>query len=98
LLKKRHPNPAIAGFLSLIVPGLGQIYVGKGDRGAAILVAGIIVGTLALIWQTLSAAYASNLMTYPYPFYRISRAAYAMIFWIWQVIDAYRIADHSRRT
>ncbi len=91
--KKRNVNPPIAGLLSLIVPGLGQIYAGKGDRGAAILVTGIIVGTLALIWQTLYAAYPSNLMTYPYPLYRISLAAYAMVFWIWQVIDAYRIAE-----
>ncbi len=91
--KKRNVNPAIAGLLSLIVPGLGQIYAGKGDRGAAILVTGIIVGTLALIWQTLYAAYTSNLMTYPYPLYRISLAAYAMVFWIWQVVDAYRIAE-----
>lgn len=93
LPKKRNVNPTIAGILSLIVPGLGQIYAGKGDRGAAILVAGIIVGTLALIWQTLYAAYSSNLMTYPYPLYRISLAAYAMVFWIWQTIDAYRIAQ-----
>jgi len=96
LLRKRNSNPIIAGLLSLIVPGLGQIYAGKGDRGAAILVAGIIVGTLALIWQTLYAANASNLTTYPYPLYRISLAAYAMVFWIWQVIDAYRIAQQLR--
>ena len=96
MLRKRNSNPIIAGLLSLIVPGLGQIYAGKGDRGAAILVAGIIVGTLALIWQTLYAANASNLTTYPYPLYRISLAAYAMVFWIWQVIDAYRIAQQLR--
>lgn len=90
--KKRKPNPVVAGILSLIVPGLGQMYVGKGDRGATILVAGIIIGTLALIWQTLYAAYASNLMTYPYPLYRISLAVYAVLFWIWQIVDAYRIA------
>jgi len=94
-LKKRNVNPAIAGLLSLIVPGLGQIYAGKGDRGAAILVAGIIVGTLALIWQTLYAAYTPNLMIYPYPFYRVSLAAYATVFWIWQTVDAYKVAKRD---
>jgi len=93
LPKRRNPNPITAAILSLIVPGLGQMYVGKGDRGAAILVAGIIIGMLALIWQTLYTVYASNLMTYPYPLYRISLAAYATVFWIWQIIDAYRISQ-----
>jgi len=94
--KRRNSNPLTAGILSLIVPGLGQMYSGKGDRGAAILVAGIVVGTLALIWQTLYAAYASNLMIYPYPLYRISLAAYAAVFWIWQIVDAYRIAEQRK--
>ena len=79
----------------MLVPGLGQMYVGKGDRGAAILVAGIIIGTLALIWQTLYAPYASNLMGYPYPFYRVSLVAYAAVFWIWQITDAYKLAKQS---
>ena len=97
-MPKRHSHsPTIAGILSLIVPGLGQMYVGKGDRGAAILVAGIIIGTLALIWQTLYVAYATDLMTYPYPLYRISLAAYAAIFWIWQIADAYTIAKQEHR-
>ena len=29
-------NPWLAGLLSLLVPGLGQIYWGEGNRGAAI--------------------------------------------------------------
>ena len=96
--KKRNANPVTAAILSLIVPGMGQMYIGKGDRGAAILVAGIIVGTLALIWQTLYVAYATNLMTYPYPLYRISLAAYAAIFWIWQIADAHTIAKQQHRS
>lgn len=91
--KKQNRNPVTAGILSLLVPGLGQMYIGKSERGAAILVAGIVIGTLALIWQTLYAAYASNLMVYPYPLYRISLVVYAAVFWIWQVVDAYRLAE-----
>jgi len=98
LPQKRKPNPVTAAILSLIVPGMGQMYTGRGDRGATILVAGIIVGTLALIWQTLYVAYATNLTTYPYPLYRISLAAYAAIFWIWQIADAYTTAKQQRRS
>ena len=35
-------NPVIAGALSLFVPGLGQIYGGKGNKGTAIIVAAVI--------------------------------------------------------
>lgn len=87
--RKRDGNRAIAGILSLLVPGLGQMYAGRGERGAAILVSGMIVGTLALIWQTLYGTYSSNLTGYEYPFYRVSLTIYAVVFWIWQVADAY---------
>jgi hypothetical protein len=94
IVVKKKRSPVIAGILSLVIPGLGQMYAGKEDRGAAILVAGIIIGTLALIWQTLYIPYSSNQATYPYPFYRISLVSYAVVFWIWQIIDAYRLAKH----
>lgn len=67
------------------------MYAGKGERGAAILVSAIIIGTLALIWQTLYPTYASNLTGYEYPFYRVSLVIYTVVFWIWQVADAYRL-------
>ncbi len=86
--RKAKREPAVAAVLSILVPGLGQIYAGKQERGASILVAGIIVGTLALIWQTLFMA-ARTSAFFPY---RVALTAYALIFWIWQVIDAYRQA------
>ena len=67
------------------------MYAGKEERGATILVAGLIVGILALIWQTLYAVYSSNLTGYEYPFYRTSLVVYAVVFWIWQTLDAYRL-------
>jgi TM2 domain-containing membrane protein YozV len=84
---KRHPP--VAAVLSLLVPGLGQMYAGRPERGASILVAGIIVGTLALIWQTLFISFKSAGGFFPY---RLALTIYALIFWIWQVIDAYRLA------
>lgn len=75
--------------LSILVPGLGQIYAGKEERGALILVAGIIVGTLALIWQTLFVSYRAAGNFFPY---RAALTVYAMVFWVWQALDAYKLA------
>ena len=43
-------NPTIAVLLSLFVPGLGQIYGGQSTRGAAILVATILIYNLNSIF------------------------------------------------
>jgi TM2 domain-containing membrane protein YozV len=90
MVRKHARNPVLAAVLSLLVPGLGQIYCGKGERGAAILVAGLIVGTLALIWQTLFVTSgASEPFFLPY---RISLTLYGAVFWVWQVVDGYQQA------
>jgi TM2 domain-containing membrane protein YozV len=81
-------QPVLAAILSLLVPGLGQIYAGKQERGATILVAGIVVGTLALISQTLFLSFAAGAFWW----YRLSLTAYAIVFWIWQLADAYKQA------
>lgn len=88
--RKPKRAPPVAAVLSLLVPGLGQIYAGRQERGAAILVAGIIVGTLALIWQTLFISYRAAGSFFPY---RAALTVYALVFWIWQVADAYRQAQ-----
>jgi TM2 domain-containing membrane protein YozV len=86
---KAKRDAPVAAVLSILVPGLGQIYAGKQERGAAILVAGIIVGTLALIWQTLFIT-AGTRTFFPY---RIALTIYTLIFWAWQVVDAYKQAQ-----
>jgi len=92
MVRKHARNPALAAVLSLIVPGLGQIYSGKSERGVAILVAGIIVGTLALIWQTLFVtASPSDPFFLPY---RIALTFYGAVFWVWQVVDGYQQAKN----
>ena len=42
-------SSSIAGILSLVAPGLGQIYAGEGKRGAIVLVGAIIVANLNVI-------------------------------------------------
>ena len=46
-----NSNPFISGILSLLVPGLGQIYAGEGNKGAAIIVAAIVIANLNIILE-----------------------------------------------
>jgi len=86
---KPKRDPPVAAVLSFLVPGLGQMYAGRPERGASILVAGIIVGTLALIWQTLFISFRAAGSFFPY---RAALTIYALVFWAWQVVDAYQLA------
>lgn len=89
-------NPYLACLLSIPVPGLGQIYAGKGERGAAILIVTIIVGNLNAIWLSLHAGISPvSDVFWMYNLPRILHdifAAYGIIFLIWQVLDAYQQA------
>jgi len=92
--------PILASFLSLLVPGMGQIYAGKSGRGAAILIAVIIVGNLNAIWLTLYASSTAEeaafwASTLPMILHRLL-AVYGIIFWGWQVIDAALITRGTR--
>lgn len=42
-------NPFLAAILSLVVPGLGQIYADEINRGAAIIVGAIVVANLNIL-------------------------------------------------
>jgi hypothetical protein len=82
----------IAGVLSLFVPGMGQVYAGKNNRGAAILVSVIVVGNLNAIWLSLYGLMAP-ISGAPW-LYEVPRilhdlfAIYGIVFWLWQVMDA----------
>ena len=87
-------KPILASVLSLLVPGLGQICSGRGERGARILLAAILVGNLNAIWLSLYGLTSSGgnpFWTYTLP--RILHdvfAAWSLVFYIWQALDAYR--------
>ncbi len=86
-------KPATAALLSTLIPGLGQIYLGKGERGAAILIATIIVGNLNAIWLTLYAQPISEIDSFwatglPRLLHDLF-AFYGMVFIVWQIWDAY---------
>ena len=86
-------NPLLAGLLSLLVPGLGQVYAGESSKGAAILVAAIVVGSLNLIFVLVFiTANPSPGAIWAYWIPRVGHdviSFWSVIFWIWVVVDAY---------
>ena len=83
-----------AGLCSLLVPGLGQIFGGRGGRGAAVLAGAIIIGYLNLVFLVFFASAnpdPGSVWAYWIP--RIGHdvlAVWSIVFWIWAVVDAYQ--------
>lgn len=59
----RKKSPVLSPILSLIIPGLGQIYVGALPRGAAFL-SGLIVTALLVRWQGSGFLYAGIVLAW----------------------------------
>ena len=89
-------NRFLAALLSLMVPGLGQIYCGKQDRGAAILVAAIVVGSLNILFlPAFVIANPDPEIAWAYWIPRIGHdiiSVWSLIFWAWVVVDAFLLA------
>ena len=90
------PKPFLAGLLSLVVPGLGHIYCGETNKGAVVLVAAIIVGSLNIIFLPVFLASSPNPETgWSYWIPRIGHdviSFWSVVFWIWVVVDAFSLA------
>ncbi len=92
-------SPYIAGALSLLVPGLGQIYAGESNKGAAITAAAIIISNLNIIVLPLIAL-ANPVLPKGAPdkrsvwAYWIPRVVHdvasfwSIAFWVWAIVDA----------
>jgi TM2 domain-containing membrane protein YozV len=65
-------NSGLAAVLSLIIPGLGQMYVGKIGRGLLILFIGIPCSAIIALFF----------------FWLIAPLFLPLAFWIWNVFDA----------
>lgn len=93
-------NPIIAGILSIIIPGLGQIYKGEGNKGGAILAAAIVIGNLNIIILPLISmanpvippAMSDPRTVWAYWIPRLVHdilSFWSIAFWLWAVIDAF---------
>lgn len=100
-------NSFIAGILSFLVPGLGQIYGGEGNKGAAIIVAAIVVGNLNIIILPLislanpviPAEVSEPRIVWSYWVPRIVHdvmSFWSITFWGWAVVDAISIVRKSK--
>jgi hypothetical protein len=91
-------SPRLACLLSALFPGLGHVYIGKRALGAAFMLAFIIIGNLNAIWLSIYAGTPTNLSFFSHTFPRLLHdvfAIYGVVFWIWQAVDAYRLAKQS---
>ena len=88
-----------AVLFSTLVPGLEQMYAGKGERGALILIATIVIGNLNVIWLSLFAQTSSGAD----PFWGVSLprilhdlfAFYGLVFLAWQIWDAWSLTKKN---
>jgi hypothetical protein len=102
-------SPVVAGILSLVVPGLGQIYGGHGNRGAAIIVGAVVVANLNVLVLPLiamanpggPAAGDGAILIWRYWIPRVAHdvaSLWSIVYWAWAVVDAIQsvISNPSR--
>jgi TM2 domain-containing membrane protein YozV len=92
-------NPIIAGLLSLIVPGLGQIYGGDNNKGGAIIFGAIVIANLNIIILPLisvanpsipiGAPDSRSIWAYFIPrFVHDVASFWSIVYWVWAIVDA----------
>lgn len=105
MLRKR--NRFIACLLSLVVPGLGQIYKSETNKGALILAAAIIIANLNIIILPLISVanpvippgISDQRALWAYWIPRIVHdisALWSVVFWIWVVFDAFMVEKQGK--
>jgi TM2 domain-containing membrane protein YozV len=90
--RKEEKEVILAVILSVIIPGVGQMYCGRVGRGIGIL---LLIGLLSLVTIIpmffimdsgefdFAGVFAFNIMV----------SIIVLIIYIWQIYDAYRCAD-----
>jgi TM2 domain-containing membrane protein YozV len=82
-VKAKKKNPGLAAIASFFILGVGQIYSGEVRKCIGFIITGVIFGsiTLFLLWQ--------HRMLGPL---LVSGASY-LLFWMYNVYDAYRTSE-----
>lgn len=107
---QKEKSPWLAAILTLLVPGLGQAYAGRYDRGLVILAVTVFYSFFILQTFTLMEAHllaeGETLFTWAKEnFVRLGVSGLrmfacvflAMILYVWVIVDAYRSVAESRR-
>ncbi|VVB87701.1 Uncharacterised protein [uncultured archaeon] len=79
--EEKKKSGALAAFLSFLIPGIGQIYCGRGGRGIGILVLNIFLFSMF----AFAASVAPNSNGPAILFLLL------ILFWIWNIYDAYKL-------
>jgi len=91
-------KPWLAGLLSVLFPGLGQVYAGRRALGAAFMLAFIVIANLNAIWLSVYAGALTDGSFHSDTLPRLLHdvfAVYGIIFWVWAAVDAYRLAKQT---
>ena len=101
-------NPIIAGALSLLIPGLGQVYAGESKKGGAIIFGAIVIANLNIIILPLISLANPTIPIGPDPrslwAYYIPRVVHdvaslwSIAYWLWAVADAVMVSRNRSRT
>jgi len=106
--RKKKRSPITGGILSMIAPGLGQIYRGDCYRGALILAAAIIIANLNIIILPLISmanpitppATSDERALWAYWIPRIVHdvaSFWSIVFYIWAIADAFSPVRNSNK-
>lgn len=87
-------EPIIAVILSIILPGVGQIYVGRVLRGVLIL---LFLPLFALLSFLPAFMISDETSFYSFLWWNIVAAIIIIIVYVWQIVDAYKLAEDRNR-
>ncbi len=94
--RKDEKEAILAVILSVIIPGVGQIYCGRIGRGIGIL---LILGLLSVV-SIVPLFFIMDTMEFNFAgffAFNVAVSILALIIYIWQIYDAYRCADDHNK-
>jgi TM2 domain-containing membrane protein YozV len=95
----KEKSAGVAAVLSFFIAGLGQLYVGKIQRGVIILIVYIMLGILS---YALLFTMVTDIFNITEDTFSIDTGVFAVILllgvisfiiWIWNIFDAYKLAN-----
>jgi len=95
--RKDEKEAILAVVLSVLIPGLGQMYCGKVGRGIGIL---LLLGLLSFV-SLIPLFFIMDPMDFNFTgFFALNVVVSVIVFiiYIWQIYDAYRCAEDHNRT